>query len=213
MEKIEFEEGLVIHQTNIKSPDFQDKILKESKSLLKIAPPSQHDNYPYSADSWNSLDFESKYIISNNIDRIIKICILGCLKLIELDDISFNKINLHSWINVVKATKPKQTTFNKDGSVVLHNHIDIQNNIGSFYPNYTFVYYTQMPDNLSDNDGKLIIGGKDKQYYYLPEIGDIVIMGGGIPHSPNHALKSTKDRIVIAGNVGVEYVKHKPSLI
>jgi hypothetical protein len=96
---------------------------------------------------------------------------------------------------------------------MLHNHVDIQNENESFYPTYTFVYYVQMPDNLFGNDGSLIIGGNDGRYDYLPKVGDLVIMRGDLPHGPNSALNSTKDRIVIAGNVGFEYVKQKHSLI
>jgi hypothetical protein len=38
-------------------------------------------------------------------------------------------------------------------------------------------------------------------------------MNGDLPHGPNWAVNSTKDRIVIAGNVGFEYVKQNHSLI
>ena len=212
MQRIEFEKDVYIHKTNVDSQEFKDKILKESTSFLKIAPYSPQDNYTY-IGSWSSFDFDNQFMLNNNIDKIVKVCADNCLNLIKEDDTQFNKVNISVWVNVVKASRPRQTTFNKDGSVILHNHVDIQNNIDSFYPNYTFVYYAQMPDNLSDDDGTLVIGGKTKRYYYLPKVGDIIIMNGGLPHSPNHALKSTKDRIVVAGNVGVEYAKLKHSLI
>jgi hypothetical protein len=212
MEKIEFEKDIFIYQTNIDSENFQNDILQESTSFLKMAPFSPQDNYTY-IGSWSSFDFDTKFRVNNNIDKIIKVCASECLNLIKDDNTVFNKVNISVWVNVVKSSKPKQSDFKKDGSVTLHNHIDIQTNIDSFYPNYTFVYYTQMPDNLSNEDGTLVIGGKNKRYYYLPKVGDIIIMNGGLPHSPNHALKSTKDRIVIAGNVGVENVKLKHSLI
>jgi hypothetical protein len=134
---------------------------------------------------------------------------------LKIKDISpFNKVNINSWINVVKRGNPKQDDFKKGGEATLHNHVDLQKSVHSFYPTYTFVYYVQMPDNLVDTEGTLIIGGKDnKRYYYLPEEGDLLIMEGFLPHSPNISPNSTKDRIVIAANVGFENVKKSNSLI
>ena len=52
-----------------------------------------------------------------------------------------------------------------------------------------------------------------KEHFVLPEEGDLIIMHGDLPHAPNHALKSTKDRIVFAGNVGFEMIKKEKSLL
>jgi hypothetical protein len=38
-------------------------------------------------------------------------------------------------------------------------------------------------------------------------------MEADIPHSPNNAPNSKLDRIVMAGNVGFEYIKKEKSLI
>ena len=71
-----------------------------------------------------------------------------------------------------------------------------------------------MPNNLSGDDGVLFIEGKNGNVYsYLPKEGDIVIMDGDLPHVPNYALDSTLDRIVLAGNVGIEYSKLNNTLI
>jgi hypothetical protein len=59
-----------------------------------------------------------------------------------------------------------------------------------------------MPNNLKGDDGKLFM--KDKQgneSSILPYEGQLVILDGDVPHSPVDALNSTKDRIVLAGNV------------
>ena len=212
MNKIEFEEGVCIYETNLISDDLQELVLIDTKSFLKTAPFSPKDNYGYFSNSIG-FDFKNKIGISDNIDNIIKLSVLKCIDLINENNQSFNKTNVDAWINVVRAKKPRQNNFKKNGDVKLHNHVAIQNKVESFYPTYTFVYYAQMPDNLDKNDGTLIIGGNDKRYYYLPKVGDLVIMGGEISHAPNLALKSTKDRIVIAGNVGFEYIKKTHSLI
>jgi len=213
MEKIEFEDGVYIYQTNLGSYDFNEPILTATKSFLKTTGYSPKDNYGY-VKKLSIFDFENEISINNGVDEIVKLSVLKCMDLMNQNNKIFNKINLDVWVNLLRTKNPRQSEyFKRNGDVVLHNHVDIQNENESFYPTYTFVYYTQMPDNLSENDGTLIIGGKNDRYYYLPKVGDLVIMGGEVPHSPSLAPKSTKDRIVIAGNVGFEYVKQKRSLI
>jgi hypothetical protein len=212
MDKIEFEDGIFLYHTKLISEDLQKKVLNDTQSFLKIAPYAQKDNYGYFSNL-SVFNFENDLVVNNGIDNIIKASVSKCIDLINQNNEIFNKINVDAWINVVRAKNPRQTNFKKNGDVKLHNHVDIQNKVESFYPTYTFVYYAQMPDNLFEKDGTLIIGGKNDRYYYLPQVGDLIIMGGDIPHSPNLALNSTKDRIVIAGNVGFEYVKQKHSLI
>ena len=83
-----------------------------------------------------------------------------------------------------------------------------------FRADYTYVHYVQMPDNLEGKDGVLYIEGKYGIIYnILPKENDIIIMEGRIPHVPASAKKSTKDRIVIAGNVGFEMIKKTNTLI
>ena len=63
-----------------------------------------------------------------------------------------------------------------------------------------------MPDNLSNDDGVLYLKGDNKEYSILPEEGDLIIMKADMPHAPTTALNSSKDRIVLAGNVGLELI-------
>ena len=79
---------------------------------------------------------------------------------------------------------------------------------------YTFVYYIQMPNILEGEDGVLYFkGNNNKEYWILPEEDDLIIMPGYMPHAPNNAPKSKIDRIVLAGNIGFEYLKIKKSII
>jgi len=71
-----------------------------------------------------------------------------------------------------------------------------------------------MPDVMNDEDGVLYFIGKNKQEYWIrPEEDDLIIMEADMPHAPNNAPNSTIDRIVLAGNVGFEYIKKEKSLI
>jgi hypothetical protein len=212
MNKIEFEEGVYIYQTNLGSEDFNKPVLTTTQSFLKTAPYSKRDNYGYLGNQSFS-DIKNDMMVNNSIDKVIKISILKCVDLINQNNQIINKINVDAWINIVRTVNPKQSSFRKNGTVNLHNHVDIQKRVESFHPTYTYVYYIQTPNNLLGDDGVLIIGGKQNRYHFLPQVGDLVIMAGDLPHGPNWALNSTKDRIVIAGNVGFEYIKQRHSLI
>jgi hypothetical protein len=213
MEQIMFEDGVDLYITKLENIKLQSNVLENCISFLNTANYVPQDNYTYLND-WGSFDFKKEMNPSNYIEEIIKICLNECVELGVKEELNFNKININAWINVVKTGKPKQNNFKYAGDVILHNHVYLQKNINSFCPEYTFVYYAQMPDNLTDLEGTLIVEGKNKKrYYYLPEEGEIVIMKSNLEHSPNHSPNSTKNRIVIAGNVGFESEKKISRLI
>ena len=71
-----------------------------------------------------------------------------------------------------------------------------------------------MPDVMNDEDGVLYFKANNgKEYWIRPEEDDLIIMEGDMPHSPNTAPNSTLDRIVIAGNVGFDYIKKEKSIL
>ena len=47
----------------------------------------------------------------------------------------------------------------------------------------------------------------------LPNEGDILIMRGDLPHVPNYSPNSTKDRVVLAGSIRMDFSKLNKSLI
>ena len=96
----------------------------------------------------------------------------------------------------------------------MHVHTEINERTNSFKPYYTWVYYVQMPNNLEGDDGVLFIEDSNKKLHkFLPEEDELIIFDANIPHGPNSSYKSDKDRIVIAGNVGFEYIKDKKTLL
>jgi hypothetical protein len=71
-----------------------------------------------------------------------------------------------------------------------------------------------MPDIMNGDDGVLYFKNKKGvEYWVKPEEDELIIMMGDMPHLPNNAPNSTIDRIVLAGNVGLEFVKKTSSLI
>lgn len=213
MEIIKFADDVVLYKKKFDTNEMHLNALKEAIKHIASADYTKFDNYAYLSD-WGSFDYEKEMIPTNGIENFIKLSIKECTELAIKSNKKFNKINVNSWINVVRKEKPKQSNFKKNDEVHLHNHVDLQKKQKSFHPEYTFVYYLQMPDNLSNNEGKLIVADdNDNRYYYMPEEGDLIIMSGYLMHSPEKSIKSTKDRIVIAGNFGIEQSKIVKSII
>jgi hypothetical protein len=187
------------------------KMLSECENLIKSKPKVNTDGYAYYINNKlnynNSLNIEVK----NELDILMLDGLNSC---IELFDKPFNELKTDIWVNVVRCKNPVQRNYKTDGSLVFHNHVDL--NIANKLPPpfYTFVCYIQMPNNLEDNDGVLYMEDVDKSIFsILPEEGDIIIMAGDLPHVPNYAPSSTKDRIVLAGSVRMDLSKLNKSII
>ncbi len=187
------------------------KMLSECENLIKSKPKVNTDGYAYYINNKlnynNSLNIEVK----NELDILMLDGLNSC---IELFDKPFNELKTDIWVNVFRCKNPVQRNYKTDGSLVFHNHVDL--NIANKLPPpfYTFVCYIQMPNNLEDNDGVLYMEDVDKSIFsILPEEGDIIIMAGDLPHVPNYAPSSTKDRIVLAGSVRMDLSKLNKSII
>jgi hypothetical protein len=57
-----------------------------------------------------------------------------------------------------------------------------------------------MPNNLLNNEGKLLFKVRDSEYGILPEEGDVIIFPATLLHKPELSPNSTQERIVIGGN-------------
>lgn len=86
-------------------------------------------------------------------------------------------------------------------------------------PQWTFVYYASFPNNLEENEGLLFFKTKSgEEFSILPEEGQLIMFPADVLHRPGLNNKSTKDRIVFAGNYTVldinkKYSKQQKSLI
>lgn len=163
----------------------------------------------------DDLNFTGELPFKNELSDIIKICIENCKKIfIEEFKKEFNKIEIGSWINVVRSSNPVQfLDFPMNGLEKYHSHTIINEKNGSFIPDLTFVYYIQMPNILKGDDGVLyILGDNQVEHKFLPEENDLIIMPGDLPHAPNNAPLSNIDRIVIAGNIGFQHIKKEKTL-
>jgi hypothetical protein len=212
MEKIIYDNSTTIYRTKLDLSEFKNEILERCNQVIDSLPNVKSDGYGYFIET-NDLNFLGEIKINNVLDQIVQFGINSCIELYKEENKLFNKIDTDSWINVVRAKNPIQVNFNLENNKY-HVHTEINKENKSFVPYYTYVYYIQMPDNMEGDDGVLYFLGEDKkEYYILPEEGDLIIMRSDLPHAPNSALNSTLDRMVMAGNVGFSYIKKENSLI
>lgn len=65
---------------------------------------------------------------------------------------------------------------------------------------WTWTLYVQMPDNLKNDDGKLLFQLSDESVHgILPIEGDLLVFPATMLHKPKLNKKSTRPRIVLAG--------------
>jgi len=217
MEKIYFDETTYIWKTKLNKVTDKIKLLQEAKVVIESAKNNTTDGYGYMME-WNSnINFNGNIKIKRKLDEIIQLSIDKCKKIYEEKNITYNKSNMDSWVNMVRSNNPVQVQFKYEelrGVDKYHIHTDINKGNEKFAPHYTWVYYIQMPDIMEEEDGVLYFRGKNKKEYWIrPEEDDLIIMEADMPHAPNNAPSSTVDRIVIAGNIGFENIKKTNSLI
>ena len=139
-----------------------------------------------------------------------------CSKLCKKESLIHNDILGDFWINRVKAFNPIQwKTTEKDYKIVTlenavyHDHVSLHDINEKFKPNYTFVYYVQLPNNIEGLEGTLLLKDEyDNVYTYYPKEGDFLIIPANLEHAPMASPNSTIDRLVVAGSVGF-YKKEK----
>jgi hypothetical protein len=84
-----------------------------------------------------------------------------------------------------------------------HNHLKFHPDFDTF-TDWTWVYYVQVPDNCKGPEGKLFFrDDKDHSitHTFFPEEGYIYVFDANLEHLPSLSPNSTKERIVAAGNV------------
>jgi len=212
MEKIQFDNDTFIWKLKLNMSEYKDEILELCNDIIKRTPISKFDAYGYSRIK-DDIDFLGNINVNNKIDEIAQIGMHCCIDIHKFNGMEVNMVETDSWVNVVRAKNPVQPNY-VDGYEKYHIHTEINKELNSFVPSYTYVYYIQMPDNIEGDDAKLCFKGRNgKEYNILPNEDELIIMEADVPHAPNSALNSTKDRIVFAGNVGLSYIKKQKSLI
>jgi hypothetical protein len=217
MEKIYLDIDTFIWKTKLNRISDKSLFLKEAYTVINSMPDIKTDGFGYTKYNKN-INFIGDIDINNKLDEVVQLSTNLCKELyIESNKNIFNRVNTDSWINVVRSKNPVQIEFKHEdmkGINKYHIHTEINKKFNSFAPHYTYVYYIQMPDVMNELDGVLFFKGKNKKEYWIrPEEDDLIIMEADMPHAPNNAPNSTIDRIVLAGNIGFEFIKKEKSLI
>lgn len=217
MEKIYFDETTFIWRKKLNFAKEKKYLVNKAKLIIKKSPHrSKDDAYAYGGKKYDP-DFNGDLLVKNPLDEIIQIGINECKKLYNASNKQiYDSINYDCWINVVRSKKPRQIQFKHDkieGVSKYHTHTELSKQFNGFIPEYTFVYYIQMPDVMDGEDGVLYFKSKDeKEYFIRPEEDDLIIMPADMPHAPNNAPNAKINRIVIAGNVGFELIKKQKTI-
>lgn len=86
-----------------------------------------------------------------------------------------------------------------------HNHTEYGNDTFiKELPQWTIVYYVQMPDNLKDDEGVLYFKTKTgREISILPKENELLLFNTDILHRPQIFKNSTKKRVVYASNITI----------
>ena len=191
MEKVILGDGLVIYRVPF-TPSTPKEIL-----LFGV---EEHINNNKTMEACDAFDYHSEFPELNEIEnKGIDIC----LEIAKEEGIEYTSYKHNSWINRVRKQNPIQYMFTNEP---YHNHVLLNEGSLRFVPKYTFIYYLQIPDNLQNDDGHLVLRDKKGNVYsILPKENEFLIHESDIDHYPKDAPNSNVDRFIIATNVGFEY--------
>lgn len=151
---------------------------------------------------------------TEGVGDIIEFGLKCCTELYTNKNLMYNERWAEIWINRIKNKTTHQKVVTNSEDAIYHIHTELSSDLNRFIPNYTFVYYVQMPDNLTNLEGALLVkNSKGDVYTYHPKEGDFIIMDAKTPHSPMASPNSTKDRLVVAGNIGFFNNKTERSIL
>ena len=94
---------------------------------------------------------------TEGVGDIIDFGIKCCTELFKNDGLVYNERWVDIWINRIKNETTHQKVVTNTEDATYHTHTKLNKDLKKFKPNYTFVYYVQMPDNLIENEGALLV--------------------------------------------------------
>jgi hypothetical protein len=86
-----------------------------------------------------------------------------------------------------------------------HTHDTFSPKYPELSSEFTWTYYLEMPDNCVGDEGHLILKDGDETFSFLPEEGYLYTFKSNIPHRGQTSPNSTKNRLVIVGNISFNY--------
>ncbi len=181
----------------VKKLGYKEEYLTQALETIQTRETNGEDAYNF----YNKKTFTINTKELGSLGKIVNQAMNECLKLEGYS--SDENVWIECWVNRVQPTMVQTTN--------RHNHTQIALEKGHPIPLYTWIYYIQMPNNLTGDQAKLVVEEQGKINKYLPNVGELIILDGDVWHEIEEAPNSTLDRIVIAGNMGI--MKKTKSLI
>jgi hypothetical protein len=194
MVEIKLGEEITLYKVKYESKFTKEKTINSTLKLIDLQPENiDSDAFTYS---------KNKFV---EIDDIEKKGVDICLEIFKKENRQFKNYYYDTWVNRVKSKNPVQAFALFLFGHPYHNHNEINENMKRYVPTYTYIYYLQMPNNLKDDEGHLVLkDSKGNVFSILPEEGEFLIHTSNVDHYPKEANNSSLDRLVIAGNVGFD---------
>ena len=160
--------------------------------------------YRVKQNKWllGSTDFNTTEIKirSAEIDSIVDYGIRIAMRLSGIDTLHNLAWTGKTWSYIQdKNSKDPQKAFHSHNAAI--NYPDTQIN-APIPTDWTYCFYAQVPNDLENNEGSLLLKDKDgKIYATKPEEGDFIFFKGDIEHKPNLAPNSEGTRVAICSNI------------
>lgn len=189
----------LFYRDKINLPFSVDNLIDKIYKNLMIRTTVRNDNPEYPGIQCHII------LKGKEIDYVLKSAVEACKKVFfnrseNLDDVDYV---IYPWVFISRD----ETT-----ATGFHHHLKFSPKLSADFNiknNLTFTYYVQMPNNLSGDEGKLSFLSNNTISSVLPDQFDLFVFGADVLHRPELANKTTKDRIVICGNVSFEFDKVK----
>jgi predicted nucleic acid-binding Zn ribbon protein len=180
----------------------KDEILSAISKLITLNPHVKSDGYVF-----------NKPI--EEFNDVYDFCSKKCIDFLNKNQLKYDRFILHKWVSILRSNPVQPMELDVENKEpTYHNHKEIAQKSGKTIPLYSFVYYVQMPDNLSGIDGHILFKKNGEVLKYLPKENEVLIFNSDLSHAPIHAKNSTKNRYVLAGDFILQNnVKENKTLI
>jgi hypothetical protein len=85
-----------------------------------------------------------------------------------------------------------------------HTHITEGNlHYSEAIPQWSIIYYAELPNNLVENDGRLFFKTKTEEVSILPYQTQLIMFPADVLHKPELNPNSTNKRVVYAANISI----------
>jgi hypothetical protein len=185
MEKIKIGDNEFVYKTKYEG------VFAKKDFLIRFDQNKKVSTIPYDNSIW--IEFECDEFKS--IDSFI-------LDLIETEIVGykFDYYARHSWVYTQK--KGFDMTY-------MHQHLLLHSstNRSTIKSDYTFTFYVQQPENLVEDQGKIVFRSKDGNIHkFLPQEMELFIFPADMYHTAIPTPKNDDLRVVYAGNIAYNFL-------